>query len=155
MQPVASPLTTTCARAAPLTPALRALRLVHVSPSSRHSPRGPALTAGILLWRARACQGNSTVARLGCNLERDFEWLLADAAHLQDREAEHITLSVHLLHDLIVGSLPEIARPLIEEHFEIVALRVVPNLHSVSGHSLHPASRCPSGRRSGRTHRPG
>src|SRR5260370_18311779 len=79
MQPVASPVTTTCARAAPLTPALRALRLVHVSPSSRHSPRGPALTAGILLWRARACQGNSTVARLGCNPKRDFRWLLPPA----------------------------------------------------------------------------
>jgi len=57
---------------------------------------------------------------------------------LLDREADHIAFGVHLLHDLIVGSLPEIAWPLIEEHLEIVALGVVPNLHSVSGHSLHP-----------------
>src|SRR5207247_779242 len=49
---------TTYASAPPVTPALRALRPVHVGPFSRHSPRGPALTAGILLWRAHACQGN-------------------------------------------------------------------------------------------------
>src|SRR6266849_2787142 len=64
MHPVASPLTTTCARADPLTPALRALRPVHVSPFSCHSPRGPAFTAGILLWRAHACQESNTVTFL-------------------------------------------------------------------------------------------
>ena len=82
--------------------------------------------------------GGDIECRGDCSLERDFEWLLPDAAHLQDREAEHIAFRVHLLHDLIVGSLPEIARPLIEEHLKIVALGIVPNLHSVSGHSLHP-----------------
>src|ERR1700687_4977965 len=65
MRPVASPLTTTCARAAPVTPALRALRPLHVSPFSCHSSRGgPRSTAGILLWRAHACQGNTTIARV-------------------------------------------------------------------------------------------
>src|SRR5947209_20386767 len=71
-------------------------------------------------------------------LERDFEGLRPDAAHLQDRETEHIAFRVHLLHDLLVGRLSEVAWPLIEEHFEIVALGVVPHLHSDSGHSLHP-----------------
>src|SRR6266545_157263 len=62
MQPVASPLTITWARAGPLTPVLRALRPVHVSPLSYHSSRGPEFTAEILLWRAHACQGNKKVA---------------------------------------------------------------------------------------------
>src|SRR4029434_1448696 len=61
MQPVASPETMTCARADPLTPALRASRPVHVSPSSCHSSRGPESTAEILLWRPHACQGDHEV----------------------------------------------------------------------------------------------
>src|ERR1044072_913152 len=61
MQPVASPETMTCARADPLTPALRASRPVHVSSFSCHSSRGPESTAEILLWPAHACQGDDEV----------------------------------------------------------------------------------------------
>src|SRR5712691_38224 len=61
MQPVASPLTMTCATADPLTPALRALWLVRVRPFRCHSSRGPEFTAGILLWHAHTCQGDNKV----------------------------------------------------------------------------------------------
>src|SRR5882724_8255840 len=64
MQPVASPLTMTCATADPLTPALRALGPVRVRPFRCHSSRGPEFTAGILLWHAHTCQGNNKVERL-------------------------------------------------------------------------------------------
>src|SRR6266436_4388286 len=64
MQPVASPLTLTCATADPLTPALRALGPVRGRPFRCHSSRGPEFTAGILLWHAHTCQGNNKVARV-------------------------------------------------------------------------------------------
>src|SRR6266481_7327337 len=64
MQPVASPLTMTCATADPLTPALRALGPVRGRPFRCHSSRGPEFTAGILLWHAHTCQGNNKVARV-------------------------------------------------------------------------------------------
>src|SRR6266404_4181810 len=71
-------------------------------------------------------------------LVSDFDGLRSDTAHLQYRETEHISFRVYLLHDLVVGRLPEVAWSLVEEHLEVVALRVVPELHSVSGHRLHP-----------------
>ena len=74
----------------------------------------------------------------GCALESDFEWLRSDTAHLQYRETVPISFRVYLLHDLVVGRLSKVTRSLVEEHLEVVTLRVVPDLHSVSGHSLCP-----------------
>src|SRR4029453_15016200 len=82
MQPVASPETMTCVRADPLTPALRASRPVHVSPSSCHSSRGPEFTAEILLWRAHACQGDHKVTTvLGAALRTRWARTFPDRPH--------------------------------------------------------------------------
>jgi len=45
---------------------------------------------------------------------------------------------IHLLHHLVTRRLPKVAQPLVEDYFQVVSLRVVPDLHSSLGHITTP-----------------
>ena len=50
-----------------------------------------------------------------------------ESAHFEYRKADHIAVGIHLFHDLIIVGLTEITFLPLENHFEVIAFRVVPD----------------------------
>jgi len=74
----------------------------------------------------------------GWTSEGDFQWGFLESAHLEHRESEDVTLIIHLFHHLVASGLPKVTGLLIKNHFQVIRLGVVPNLHFVFDHSNSP-----------------
>src|SRR5437867_9327226 len=98
--------------------------------AANHNGFPQPMSGGLKLYDPIDDVGHRLSSSQACS-ECDLERLCLHRAHAEHGEAENVALLVDLLHHLVALGLAKVAGLLVEDHFQVIPFRVVPDLQSL------------------------